>query len=113
MLSKIKNPTELGPPYIEGPALTARLHSAATKVNFDLVRICPLLKNPSFSEEREWRLVLPISIDKQQLQNPRLYRPARDRLVPYIAYPLCGEDEPVAVNDLTLGPGSHPEARRQ
>lgn len=110
LLSKLKDPTELGPPHVEGLALNARLKLAVAKVNLDLVRICPLLKDSSFSEEREWRLVLPISVDKH-LPNPPLFRPISDTLVPYIAYPLCGPNEPTPVNDLILGPGSHAEAK--
>ncbi|QEE28573.1 DUF2971 domain-containing protein [Terriglobus albidus] len=109
LLNKIKNPTEHGSPYVNGLDLNARLRQAMTKVNFDLVRLCPLLKDSSFSEEREWRLVLPISAGKQ-LQNPIKFRPTSNTLVPYIPYPLCGPDEPAPVNDLILGPGSHAEA---
>jgi hypothetical protein len=109
LLKKLESTSAEWSSHVKSPPLRERFQLAMAKVNLDLVRICPLLKDSSFSEEREWRLVLPISMDKQ-LQNPRLYRPARDTLVPYIAYPLCGANEPVPVNGLILGPGSHAEA---
>ncbi|WP_263418413.1 DUF2971 domain-containing protein [Terriglobus albidus] len=110
LLTKIKTRTELA--YFPGFRLDVRLQQAMTKVNFDLVRVCPLLKDSSFSEEREWRLVVPISMGTH-LQNPVpiKYRPTSDTLVPYIPYPLCGPNEPAPVNDLILGPGSHAEAK--
>jgi hypothetical protein len=111
LLKMAANPAADWSSHVKGPPLSERLQLAMTKVNFDLVRICPLLKDSSFSEEREWRLVLPISMNKQLQVHPRQYRPARDTLVPYIEYPLCRTEEALLVNDLILGPGSHVEAK--
>jgi hypothetical protein len=80
---------------------------------FDLLRAAPLLKNEGFSEEKEWRLVLPLrSAQELPSIHPLEFRSTRDTLVPYIAYPLnsSGEEGPIRCKDLILGPGSHPSA---
>lgn len=88
--------------------LNSVLHRGNSTLQFDLLRAAPLLKNESFAEEKEWRLVLPL----RQLPNihPLEFRYTRDALVPYIAYPLNnpGEAGPIRCKDLILGPGSHP-----
>lgn len=87
----------------------ARCH---TNLVFDLLRTAPLLKNESFSEEKEWRLVLPLEPIRLPTNRPLEFRPARDTLVPYIAYPLNkpNQEGPIFCNGLILGPGSHPSA---
>lgn len=82
-------------------------------LQFDLLRAAPLLKNESFSEEKEWRLVLPLrSAQELPATHPLEFRYTRDALVPYIAYPLNSpsEEGPIRCNDLILAPGSHPSA---
>ena len=69
-----------------------------------------LLKNESFSEEKEWRIVLPLrGLPKV---HPLEFRPTCDATVPYVAYPLrrTGEEGPAPCADVILGPGSHPLA---
>jgi hypothetical protein len=92
--------------------LTDVLQRAQTELRYDLMRIAPLLKNESFSEEREWRLVLPSDNIRSPTNYPIEFRPIRDALVPYIAYPLLmkNQDGPILCTDLILGPGSHPSA---
>ncbi|HWW16038.1 MAG TPA: DUF2971 domain-containing protein [Candidatus Dormibacteraeota bacterium] len=88
-----------------------RLGTAIVKMQADLLRIAALLKDESFHEEQEWRLVLPVSAGKGNLQNPRRFRPENIALVPYIAYPFPTDSAgaPPLV-DVILGPGSHPNA---
>jgi hypothetical protein len=83
-----------------------------THLLFDLMRIAPLLKNESFSEEKEWRLVLPSEKIELPTNQPIEFRSTRDALVPYIAFPLLlpRQDGPIACYELILGPGSHPNA---
>jgi hypothetical protein len=79
-------------------------------LQFDLLRVAPLLKHESFAEEKEWRLVLPL---KGLPTVHRLeFRHTRDALVPYIAFPINspGDEGPVRCKDVVLGPGSHPSA---
>ena len=81
-------------------------------LQFDLLRIAPLLKSESFSEEKEWRLVLPMETIRLPTNHPLEFRPIRDAVVPYVAYPLRSPNQegPIFCNDLILGPGSHPSA---
>jgi hypothetical protein len=90
-------------------ALMVRCHST---LRFDLLRVAPLLKNESFSEEKEWRLVLPLNTRQPPINVPIEFRYTRDALVPYIAHPLNrpGEEGPIPCKDLILGSGSHPSA---
>lgn len=88
-------------------AVVSRSHAT---LQFDLLRAAPLLKHESFSEEKEWRLVLPLNgIPKRP---PLEFRAAGDTLVPYIAYPLNKPDEdgPIPCKDVILGSGCHPSA---
>jgi len=85
---------------------------AQEELQADLRRIGPLVKDESFFEEKEWRLVLPSEIVKMPMHHPIQFRPVRDALVPYISYPLLlkNQEGPILCNALILGPGSHPHA---
>ncbi|SRR6266700_1320089 len=81
-------------------------------LQFDLLRTAPLLKDESFREEKEWRLVLPQEAIMLPTNHPIEFRPARDTLVPYIAYPLNIPNQvgPIFCKGAILGSGSHPSA---
>jgi hypothetical protein len=83
-----------------------------TILQFDLLRVAPLLKDKSFSEEKEWRLVLPVEAIRIPTNQTIEFRPTRNALVPYIAYPLNvpNQEGSIFCNDLILGPGNHPSA---
>jgi hypothetical protein len=93
----------------EQTEVTVRCHA---NLQFDLLRTAPLLKDESFSEEKEWRLVLPWESIRLPTNHPIEFRPIRDALVPYIAYPLNmpNQEGPIFCADLILGPGSHTAA---
>jgi hypothetical protein len=81
--------TEFGNLIIQNtPDFTKNLQAATARTQADLLRLAALLKNSSFHEEQEWRLVLPISVAKEALVHPRLFRAEGTTLVPYIAYPF-------------------------
>jgi Protein of unknown function (DUF2971) len=92
--------------------LEAVLRKAHTSLVFDLLRVASLLKNESFSEEGEWRLVLPSESILLPSNHPVEFRATRDALVPYVAIPLLriGQEGEIPCNDLILGPGCHPAA---
>lgn len=79
---------------------------------FDLLRVAPLLKNESFSEEREWRLVLPMHLIFLPTNRTIEFRPTANSLIPYVAFPLLARRQEGAINctHVFLGPGSHPSA---
>lgn len=94
------------------PELNRVLIDAEATLRYDLLRISPLLKNESFSEEREWRLVLPLERIHLPMVHEVQFRYTRESLVPYIAFPLRlpNQDGPIACKGVILGPGSHPSA---
>ena len=81
-----------------------------------------LLKHRGFKDEKEWRLVLPISPgkDKTNLIHPIRIRQTAGAQVPYIAFPLdavtTSSDPAVPptpalpINDLMLGPSASKDA---
>lgn len=83
-----------------------------TDLQFDIIKTAPLFKDEGFNEEKEWRLVLPQEAIMLPSKHPIEFRPARDTLVPYIAYPLNlpNQDGPIFCRDLILGSGTHPSA---
>jgi hypothetical protein len=92
--------------------LDATIAYCHANLQFDFLRIAPLLKDESFCEEKEWRLVLPWEYIFLPRRDTIEFRPTRDTLVPYIAYPLNmpGQEGPVFCKDVILGPGCHPSA---
>jgi hypothetical protein len=69
-------------------------------------QLAPALKHPSFSEEREWRLVGSLlSSGADDLS----FRPGRSMLLPYIPVSLPFEDDAIRVERIIVGPTPHPE----
>jgi hypothetical protein len=63
-----------------------------------------VIKHPSFSEEREWRLVAPSSF----FDDPRPeVRPARSMLIPYFRFVLADANAPIQLARLVVGPTPH------
>jgi hypothetical protein len=95
------------------PELNTAVAQADASLRFDLLRTALLLKNESFREEREWRLVLPLEPIRLPSHHRLQFRYVADNLVPYIAYPLRSpnQDGPIPCKGVVVGPGSHPSAR--
>lgn len=85
---------------------------AHSNLQFDLLRIAPLLKDSGFSEEKEWRFVLPWETIKLPIRHPIQFRSTPNALIPYIAFPLnqVNQEGPIFCRDVLLGSGSHPSA---
>lgn len=65
--------------------------------------LAPALKDPSFAEEQEWRLVcLPPSFEN----DTRQFRQGRSMLVPYYAHRFSNKT-PVPIEELVIGPTPH------
>lgn len=70
--------------------------------------LAPALKDPSFAEEQEWRLVcLPISFENQ---NPH-FRQGRSMLIPYYEHFFPNKTR-VPIEELVIGPTPHPQLAR-
>jgi hypothetical protein len=71
-----------------------------------LNRYAPLLKDPSFAEEREWRIIsrpLPCT-------SPRFcFREGKSMLAPFYRFPLHREGEPVPLEEIIVDPTPDPE----
>jgi DUF2971 family protein len=85
------------------------LKRAGAVITIELLQLVGLLKHSSFVEEREWRLILPVSKMSTPKLNPRRYRPGAKSIVPYIEFPLpLKADTTIPLTDLILGPGAEP-----
>jgi hypothetical protein len=85
----------------------AHLVEATNKTRVRFIQLAALLKDPSFSEEEEWRLVLPMFVERETPPaNPPRFRAVANTLIPYISHPL----PTFPIVDLILGPGSHEHA---
>lgn len=105
-----------------GEEYLAQLQHGLNEARKRIVRLAGILKHRSFHHEREWRLVLPISPnkDKTNLLNPIRFRSTNASLVPYIEFPLGLVSMPqspgapptplLPVNDVLLGPGASDDA---
>jgi hypothetical protein len=70
--------------------------------------LAPALKDPSFAEEQEWRLVcLPASFENDTPQ----FRQGRSMLVPYYTHRFP-KKAPVPIEELVIGPTPHPTLAR-
>jgi hypothetical protein len=93
------------------PKGSDRLSSAMSHTVGSLLQIAALLKNESFYEEQEWRLVLAVLEDKANLGRSIGFRPRETTLVPYIKHAFSTDSEAqIPLVDVILGPGSHPHA---
>jgi hypothetical protein len=103
--SEDKAETELLATYDEW--LENQASRAKARFTVDLLRLAAFLKHPSFFEENEWRLVLPVPTGSSPAFGSRKFRPTAAALVPYLEFPLSyGNEEPVKIVDLVLGPES-------
>jgi hypothetical protein len=104
------------------PEYQAQLETELGKARRDIFRLSGLLKHHAFHHEREWRLVLPMSPDKDKtnLIHPIRFRSSSSSLIPYIDFPLGLASVPqgpgapttpvLPVNDVLLGPGATQDA---
>ncbi len=90
---------------IEG--LTGAVMEVTSELLEAVVHLCPLLKDPSFVEEKEWRLVShPISVEHPQVK----FREGNSMLVPYFDLHLTNNTEQLSIKSITIGPTSDPES---
>ena len=70
-----------------------------------LHRYAPILKDPSFKEEREWRIISrPLSCKFERFE----FRPGKSMLIPYYRFPLSKDKVPFHVHEIVVGPTPHP-----
>jgi len=84
-------------------ATLKQLDQARMDAAFDLIRIAALMKHNSFSEEREWRLVIPILKDFNDANLPLIFTTQNNSVVPRVRYKF-GQGP---IREIIIGPGAH------
>jgi len=75
----------------------------------DLFRYAPILKDHSFSEEREWRIISrPLSCHREGFA----YREGRSLLIPYYKFPLWESNQKLRLHEVVIGPTRDAERSR-
>ena len=88
------------PPYLK----EALLIELRVRFFSKFLDIAPSIKNESFEEENEWRLIShPTSIDDPKAE----FRPDRSLIVPYIKFKLAEKNGKIPVNRIIIGPTPH------
>lgn len=72
---------------------------------FFLLAIMPIFKHPSFSEEKEWRLVSLGHVKSETVS----FRENSSLIVPYIERPITYQD----INEIIIGPTSFPDLTKK
>jgi hypothetical protein len=77
-----------------------------------LVTYAPALKHPSFSEEREWRLVSeivrpPVQTGANQTPAPINFRSGKSMLIPYREFKLAEANSRMSISKIFVGPTPH------
>jgi hypothetical protein len=74
------------------------------------MRIAPALKNPSFEEEHEWRLVRgPFDAPDPQVR----FRAGKYAVIPYREFALADVNDPLDVEEIIIGPNPDPTQARK
>lgn len=67
--------------------------------------IAPIFKDPTFAEEKEWRLISrAMSCRVERFE----YRPGTFYLIPYYRFPLIDNNEHFRIKEIYIGPNPHP-----
>ncbi|MGD1214086.1 MAG: DUF2971 domain-containing protein [Terriglobales bacterium] len=77
-----------------------------------LMHIAPALKNPSFEEEREWRIVRDLGPFAEPYSNIH-FRPGKYAVIPYLEFALAEENSPLDVEEIIIGPSPDPDQTRK
>jgi hypothetical protein len=100
--SKTIEALETGCPTNEDPDEYTYANSGMFLPNF--VAFAPYMKDPSFIDEREWRLVGRVRGDDNRVT----LRPGRSLLVPYVPITLNSTTALSPINDILVGPTPEP-----
>ena len=69
-----------------------------------LHRYAPILKDASFSEEREWRIISrPLMCTGERYG----FRQGRSMIIPYYRFPLSATDQQIKIDEIVIGPTPH------
>lgn len=75
-----------------------------------LAELAPVLKDKSFEEEKEWRLIsTPVSVRNERVA----FRQGQSFLIPYFRIPLSGEAEGNPIMRIVVGPTAEAELAKE
>jgi Protein of unknown function (DUF2971) len=82
----------------------AAQYFAALDVDLEFLRLAPILKDKSFEEEDEWRLISsPILLTHPQV----CFREGKSMILPFFKIELAQEDEHLSFPEIFIGPTPH------
>jgi Protein of unknown function (DUF2971) len=97
--------------YWRGPETSDRVLRESFKLFERIVFLLgPALKDPTFSEEVEWRLVSLASSFRTEQPD---FRAARSMLIPYFAHTLGAHEDVPLVAEIVVGPTPYPDLAKQ
>ena len=88
--------------------LGKRLDESRIQTGYELLHIAALMKHPSFYEEDEWRLVVPILTGFNDEKHTCIFDTSPTTLIPRLVQSFGPKGPPVV--EVIIGPGSHPAA---
>jgi len=75
-----------------------------TNIHDYVYRYAPILKDASFSDENEWRLISkPLSCGFDRFH----YREGKSMIIPYYSVPLTKNDSQIEIAEVFIGPNPH------
>jgi hypothetical protein len=72
----------------------------------NFAEIAPILKHPSFKEEKEWRLISPLI---NSFNDNVKFRTGKSMIIPYIEFSLADENNKIDFEEIIIGPTPHLE----
>lgn len=76
------------------------------QIDIDICQLAPIIKDESFIEEKEWRLVSSVVSD----QSARFaFREGEYALIPYYNFPIIDEKKRNCISSIVVGPSPHTE----
>jgi len=94
----------LGGPLVEDEEDDIAIKSMGGNLLPDLHTYAPILKDESFKEEREWRI-----ISRPVFARRLDYREGRTLIVPYYKLPLCKHNQNLELHEVVIGPTPNAE----
>ncbi|GAB4271663.1 MAG: DUF2971 domain-containing protein [Candidatus Rifleibacteriota bacterium] len=76
------------------------------QIDADICHLAPIIKDESFSEEKEWRLV---SSTISPLSPRFAFRVGQYSLIPYYNFPIIDENNDNCIDSIVVGPSPHQE----
>lgn len=105
-----------------GGAGSVIVYLTGGQVKIDMALIAPVFKHPSFSQEKEWRVIRLIDafysgrtvsgmMGNVRYQNMAglSIRASRNKLIPYVEVPLNPGGQNISFKEIVVGPNPHPD----